>query len=172
MHTLYHHEIDVIEATIRQCSVCFIGVVDANNLPYVLPMNFGYHNKTIYLHSAPAGKIIDALNRNPNICITFCPPSELVAQHPEVACSFRMRGKSIVVNGVVRFVEDRDEKRNVFDILMGQYTKKTFAYSDPAIKNVKVWEVKVDDWTCKEFGTPPNTYPNQREMISGHSNKP
>jgi len=37
---------------------------------------------------------------------------------------------------------------------MGQYSNKKFRYSDPAVKNVKIWIVEIEEVTCKEFGAP------------------
>ena len=56
-----------IESIIERANVCRIGLSE-NNLPYVVPVNFGYKNNNIYFHSAPMGKKIDILKKNNNIC--------------------------------------------------------------------------------------------------------
>ncbi|WP_075603306.1 pyridoxamine 5'-phosphate oxidase family protein [Saccharicrinis aurantiacus] len=157
MKTVEHLNDKRIEEIIKKCDVCFIGVVDGD-MPYVLPMNFGYHNNIIYLHSAPEGRIVDILEKNANICITFSTGHELAFQHPEVACSYRMKSQSVVAWGKVQFQEDFDKKVEALNILMKQYSDKEFKYSDPAIKNVKIWEVPIDKVTCKEFGAPHEKY--------------
>ncbi|WP_282036099.1 pyridoxamine 5'-phosphate oxidase family protein [Saccharicrinis aurantiacus] len=157
MKTVEHLNDKRIEEIIKKCDVCFIGVVDGD-MPYVLPMNFGYHNNIIYLHSAPEGRIVDILEKNANICITFSTGHELAFQHPEVACSYRMKSQSVVAWGKVQFQEDFDKKVEALNILMKQYSDKKFKYSDPAIKNVKIWEVPIDKVTCKEFGAPHEKY--------------
>jgi nitroimidazol reductase NimA-like FMN-containing flavoprotein (pyridoxamine 5'-phosphate oxidase superfamily) len=163
MQTIAHKDLEVIEAVISKCDICFIGVCDpANNMPYVIPMNFGYENNIIYLHSAPHGKVIDILNQNPNICVTFSTDHELAFQHPEVACSYRMKSKSVVAFGKVEFVDDMDQKRNILNIIMKQYSDMEFKYNDPAVRNVKIWQVPVDSMTCKEFGAPHDQYKIQR----------
>nr|WP_319400546.1 pyridoxamine 5'-phosphate oxidase family protein [uncultured Carboxylicivirga sp.] len=164
MQTLNHKDIEVIEAIIRKCDICFVGVVDPENKPYVLPMNYGYKDQVIYLHSAPEGRIIDILNNNNNICVTFSTDNELVFQHPEVACSYRMKSKSVVAMGKVEFVEDMDEKREALNILMKTYSEKEFKYSDPAVKNVKIWKVAMDEVSCKEFGAPHDEYKLKRNL--------
>ena len=73
-------------------------------------MNFGYRNGVIYLHSAQEGRSISILERNPKVCITFSTDHDLVFQHPEVACSYRMRSKSVIAWGKVRFEEDFDKE--------------------------------------------------------------
>jgi hypothetical protein len=35
---------------------------------------------------------------------------------------------------------------------MKNYTDRQFKYSNPAVSNVKVWRVKVDEITAKAFG--------------------
>ena len=50
-----------IEEIIQKSICCYIGMVDENNRPYVLPFNFGYKDKCIYLHSGTTGKKIEIL---------------------------------------------------------------------------------------------------------------
>ena len=144
MQTINHTEQEIIDAVIRKSDICFIGVSDENNCPYVLPMNFGYENQVIYLHSAPSGRIIDILTQYNKICVTFSIDHQLTFQHPEVACSYRMKSKSVIATGIVEFVEDIEEKRSALNIIMKQYSEKEFKYSDPAVKNVKIWKVVPD----------------------------
>lgn len=152
MKTLIHTEKEQIEAIIRSCKVCFVGMADTDSTPYVIPMNFGYQDGVIYLHSAQEGRSISILERNPKVCITFSTDHDLVYQHPEVACSYSTRSKSVIASGEVRFEEDFDRKIEALNIIMKQYTDKEFKYSDPAVKNVKIWLVDVQEITCKEFG--------------------
>ena len=110
MKTLVHTDKELIEATIKKCDICYVGLADTDGTPYVLPMNFGYRDGVIYLHSAQEGRSISILERNPE----------------------------------------------ALDIIMKQYSDKEFRYSDPAVKNVKIWIVEMDEVTCKEFGAPHN----------------
>lgn len=141
-----------IESIIGRCDVCFVGMTDLEGRPYVIPMNFGYKDGTLYLHSGPEGGKIKMLERNNNVCITFSLGHKLVCQHERVACSYSMRSESAVCRGKVEFVEDTDEKRKALDIIMRHYTDNETGYSDPAVRNVKVWKVPVDQMTGKVFG--------------------
>lgn len=147
-----------IETIIKSCKVCMVGMIDQNNLPYVIPMNFGYKDEVIYMHSAPDSGCLDILERNPNVCITFCTEQKLAYQHEKVACSYRMKGSSVICRGKVSFVEDNDAKIEVLDILMKQYTERSFTYSDPAVRNVKIWKIEIESMSSKQFGAPnPNS---------------
>ena len=155
MKTYSIEEKEKIEEIIKSEQICFVGLSDKDGIPYVLPMNYGYEENVIYLHSGPEGKVIRILEDNPNVCITFCTQPKLIWQHPDVACSYRMQSKSVICNGKVEFVEKYAEKERVLNIIMNQYIEKDFNYSEPAVNNVKIWKVAVDSIAAKEFGVKP-----------------
>lgn len=154
MKTVILEDQDNVEEIISKSDVCYVGMVDQMNNPYVLPMNFGYKEGVIYLHSGPTGSCIDVLNHNNNVCITFSIDHQLVFQHPKVACSYRMKSKSAICRGQVEFIEDLEEKRNALHIIMAQYSDKEFEYSDPAIRNVKIWKIPIQSMSAREYGVP------------------
>jgi Predicted flavin-nucleotide-binding protein len=154
MKTLTVTDRKEIEEIIARSKVCYIGLADTDGTPYVLPMNFGYKDNVIYLHSAQEGSSIDILSRNNRICITFSIDHALAFQHPQVACSYRMKSKSVISWGQVRYEEDFDKKVEALNIIMKQYSDQEFTYSTPAVVNVKVWKVEIEKMTCKVFGAP------------------
>lgn len=154
MRTQTLEEKEKIESIIKRTKVCYVGMSDEGGKPYVIPMNFGYSDDVIYLHSAQEGKSISILDKNPKVCITFCTEPDIAWQNEEVACSYRVRGESIICNGDVFFENDYKEKIKALNIIMSQYSKRDFTYSEPSIKNVKIWKVKIDEITAREFGVP------------------
>ena len=152
MRTSYITDKNEIENIINQCDICFVGIVEADGTPYVIPMNFGYTNGEIILHSAAEGKHLSLLALNNRVCVTFCSERKLVYQHPDVACSYSMLSKSVLCKGSVSFIDDLTQKEETMNILMKNYTDRTFKYSKPALGNVKIWRVDVDEITAKAFG--------------------
>lgn len=152
MKTCIIEEKERIEAIIMNCDACFVGITDLEGNPYVVPMNFGYEDGTLYLHSAPEGGKVEMLEHNNRVCITFSLGHKLVFQHEKVACSYSMRSESAMCRGKVDFIEDLHEKRHALDIIMRHYSDKEFTYSDPAVRNVKVWRVPIEQMTGKVFG--------------------
>ncbi|MDR1743053.1 MAG: pyridoxamine 5'-phosphate oxidase family protein [Dysgonamonadaceae bacterium] len=145
-----------IDSVIRTCKICFVGMIDEQGDPYVLPMNFGYDGDAVYIHSASSGKSIRALEKNPKVCITFCTNPELVWQHPDVACSYRMKAESVICNGIALFESDFFEKEKALNLIMRQYTGRDFSYSIPAVNNVQVWKIAIESVAAKEFGVKPD----------------
>jgi len=152
MKTVFIEGKEQIEEIIQFCDICFIGVIDPENMPYVVPMNFGFKEDYIYLHGADFGKLIDSLKINPNVCITFCTPPELAYQDVQIACSYRMKSKSVVARGRIEFLKEHEQKVDALNVLMGNYTEREFKYNIPAIKNVEVYRMKLEELSAKEFG--------------------
>lgn len=145
-----------IEAIIRKCPYCMVGITDTEGNPYVLPMNFAYQDGVVYLHSGPGGSKVEMATRHPQVCITFCEGHELVYMHKQVACSYSMKSRSVICRGKVRFIEEMEEKRKALALLMKQYTENECRYAEPTVRNVKIWEVKVEKMSCRSFGLRPS----------------
>ena len=39
MKTLVHTDKELIEATIKKCDICYVGLADTDGTPYVLPLS-------------------------------------------------------------------------------------------------------------------------------------
>ncbi len=141
-----------MEEIISQCDICYVGLADTDGTPYVIPMNFGYQDGVIYLHSGYEGRSKEILERNNRVCVTFSAGHRLTYQHPDVACSYSMKARSVIASGKVEFEESKEAKVDALNILMKHYSGRKFSYSDPAVNNVKVWKIVVDRMTGKEFG--------------------
>lgn len=152
MKTYVMTELVDMEEIINKCKICFVGVNDGDNYPYVFPMNFAYFNHEIILHSAPTGLHIDLISKNNLVSVTFCTEGKIVFQHPDVACSYRMDSKSVICRGKVEFVDELTLKEELLNQLMSKYSDKKFTYSRPALLNVKLWKVKIHTMTAKAFG--------------------
>ncbi len=152
MRTLAIDNSKQIEEIIKACKICFLGLSDQNNQPYVIPMNFGYHNNIIYLHSGQFGRKWEIMKMNPKACVTFNVGENIKYQDEQVACSWRMQSKSVVATGNIEFINNIDEKEEILHIFMKQYSDKAFKFNTPAVKNVGVMRMKIESITAKEFG--------------------
>lgn len=155
MKTFTIKETAEVEEIIKSCRVCYVGMIDTDGSPYVVPMNFAYNDNTFYLHSGIEGKKMTLLTLDNRVCLSLHSGESLIHQHPDVACSYSMVSKSIVCKGQVAFVEDLAEKTTAMDLIMSHYSKRTFTYSPAAIANVRIWKIVADEISCKSFGNRP-----------------
>lgn len=152
MRSLLITEKKEIETIIAQHNICFIGITTKDREPYVIPMNFGYHNGVFIFHTASESSFLEALKKQPKICITMCTDGKIRYQNVNVACSYSMEAKSVICKATTEIINDDEEKIKYMNILMKNYTDKTFTYSAPAIRNVIVFIAKVDEMTGKAVG--------------------
>jgi uncharacterized protein len=141
-----------IDKIIAHCVFCNVAMVDNNNDPYVIPMNFGYHDGFIYLHSSRIGKKIDILKINNKVCISFSTDHELRWQSEQMACSYSMKYRSVLVYGKIEFIEEPEKKIEALNCIMRHYIDKEFAYSEPSVREVAVYKVLIDKIDGRVYG--------------------
>lgn len=141
-----------IDEIIGKCQVCYVGMADENGMPYVLPFNFGYKDGVIYLHSSRKGMKIDILKKNPGVCVVFSADHQLHHQSEQVACSYSMHYRSVQAFGDVEFVEDDNQKVEILNIIMSNYTDREFRYNPPSLREVCTYKIKVKRFSGKVFG--------------------
>ena len=141
-----------IEWILKKAPVCRIALSDNGN-PYIVPMNFGFKDNCLYLHSAREGQKIDIMNINKNICFEADIKTEIVTA--DNACNWGMTYYSVIGFGKVHFIEDNNKKRDALTIIMQKYSDKPdeiFEYSKSALDKTTVIKVKVDSLTGKKSG--------------------
>lgn len=141
---------DELLEVINKCKVCHVGFVD-NDKPYVLAFNFGFDNHKIYLHCAKEGYKLNILAKNNKVCVYFDTDHELFARHEDVACSYRMRYRSVQIMGKAFILEDFDQKVNALKIFMKQYSDKFFEFSKPSVDNVNIICIEIEKMTGRKF---------------------
>ncbi len=138
-----------IESIIQKATVLRLALSN-DNIPYIVPMSFGYENNVFYLHSAIKGKKIDLLKSNPNVAFELDTDTEIVTS--EKACDWGMRFKSIVGHGKANFVEGEKEKDKALSIIVAQYTDKKFTFSKESLKVTSVFKIDITEMSGKKSG--------------------
>ena len=151
MKTLIIENREEIDKIIRACKTCYVAMSD-HTTPYLLPLNFGYDGETIILHSAQHGRMWEILKKNPRVCINWTLGEELAWQDVRVGCSYRVKSKSVLVEGTVEFIDDYDQKVRCLEDTMKQYSEMAFKFGKPSVENVGVMKVHINKITGKEFG--------------------
>ncbi len=144
--------VEEIKSILDSTDACTLSMVDGDK-PYCVPMNFGYADGKVYFHGAPFGRKLEILKKNPHVCISFYSDQSLHIRHENVACSYSMKFKSVLMHGKVQFVEDNDEKARILNIVMKKYSgRDDFCYSKPALDNVNVFYVEPTEVTAFKRG--------------------
>jgi len=135
-----------LDSVLREAAVCRMGLCDEGK-PYVVPMNYGYRDGSVFLHSATEGRKIEILRRNPNVCLEFEKDVELVPA--EAACSFSMKYRSVIASGKAVFLEGTEEKSFGLNAIMLQVTGREFVFPPQALEKIVVLRVDLEECSGK-----------------------
>lgn len=136
-----------IEDIISRSKVCKLAMCE-KNIPYIVPLCFGFKDNTLYFHSALKGKKIDILKKNPNVCFEF----EILTQviQSAKACKYGMKYRSVIGFGTAGFITNEDLKRQALDVIMNQYADGSFIYEEASLKSVIIIKVEIHSMTGKQ----------------------
>jgi nitroimidazol reductase NimA-like FMN-containing flavoprotein (pyridoxamine 5'-phosphate oxidase superfamily) len=140
----------IIEGILATAEVCRLAMVDQGE-PYVVPVNFGYRDRCLYVHSAATGRKIDILRRNNRVCFEIEGPSAIV-RHAE-PCHWGARGRSLIGYGRAEFVADREEKKRGLDAIMAHYGKTDpSTYDEQQLDAVVILRISIESMAGKQVG--------------------
>jgi nitroimidazol reductase NimA-like FMN-containing flavoprotein (pyridoxamine 5'-phosphate oxidase superfamily) len=138
-----------IEAVIHKSIVCRVALSD-DNIPYILPVCFGYQDNTIYVHGSLEGRKVDILQKNHNVCFEFDINAEIV--EGENACDWGMKYQSVIGFGKAFFLKEPDDKRRALNIIMNKYSDRPSQFPEKAIGGTAVIKIEIESMTGKQSG--------------------
>ena len=123
-----------------------MAVVDDDNFPYAVPVNYVYSDGYIYIHSAAQGHKIDALKHNPRCSFCVIESDEIVAE--EFTAYFR----SAIAFGTVQFITTEDEKIAILRKLCDKYSPGLDSSTEigKCLKAVTIIAIRIEQLTGKE----------------------
>ena len=140
----------VIGKILEEADICRVGF-SVNNVPYIVPVNFAYRNNRLIIHSAPDGKKIDAISKNPYVCFEI--ESNVKIIPGETPCNWSTRYRSVIGYGVIKIITDAEEKRKGLDIIMSKYLKNnTFEYKKNNIDRMVILRIDIETMSAKQSG--------------------
>jgi nitroimidazol reductase NimA-like FMN-containing flavoprotein (pyridoxamine 5'-phosphate oxidase superfamily) len=120
-------------AVLREGSLGRLGCI-AYDWPYVVPVNYFFDGKDIYIHTLP-GKKLDALHANPRACL----------QVDEIKDSYNWR--SVIAYGTFEEVSDDKTRDNLLAKLYSKLPHMTPVESRLDSTGIIVFRIKVEEVT-------------------------
>ncbi|MBN2413112.1 pyridoxamine 5'-phosphate oxidase family protein [candidate division KSB1 bacterium] len=138
-----------IETIIEQAEICRLALCDFN-MPYIVPLCYGYKDKTLYFHCALEGKKIDILKKNNNVCFEI--EADVEINKSETPCNWAVQYKSVIGFGKAYLITNVHEKTAALDILMSHYTDGKFHYLPKSVNHALIIKVVIENMTGKRSG--------------------
>jgi len=118
----------ILEDILSNQVICRLAMVDGDR-PYIIPVNYGYREGCLYIHSAPEGKKLELLRKNPEVCFEVEDSVEILKG--ERACDWSTRYRSVVGYGTVEILSDDASKQQGLEVIMAQHGAPDLIEFDP-----------------------------------------
>ncbi|MBI4964522.1 MAG: pyridoxamine 5'-phosphate oxidase family protein [Desulfomonile tiedjei] len=140
----------ILKSIMLKAQVCRVGL-SLNDVPYVVPVNFGFKDNRIYFHSSLKGMKIDILRQNSNVCFEMECDVEVV--HAEAACDWTAKFLSIIGFGKAHIVEDFSEKLEGLAIIMEHYSPSlSYEFPEEKVNKAAIIRIDIESMTGKKLG--------------------
>jgi len=146
----------VLEEILEGAEICRLSMLDGE-LPYIVPVNYGYHGGHIYIHSAPEGRKIDLLKRNSQVCFEVEDTVEIVKG--EEACDWTTRYRSVVGYGTVEILTDVRGKQEGLEVIMAQHgAPEKVSFDDKNLKRMVILKLRITSLSGKQSSNWDHTF--------------
>ncbi len=144
-------DINEIIGILDRAKIVHVGMIDGD-MPYVVPMNYGYTLEdgrlTLYLHGATTGRKLDIIRENPKVFVEM--DTDIVPFKGEAACQYGVSYASVMGEGVAEIVEDVEGKMDGLRKLMKTQTGREFEFVPKMVAGVTVIKIRVSEFTAKK----------------------
>jgi nitroimidazol reductase NimA-like FMN-containing flavoprotein (pyridoxamine 5'-phosphate oxidase superfamily) len=135
-----------IEAILCEAEICRIALCDGDT-PYIVPVNFGYKDNKLYLHSAREGRKLDIIRKNNKVCFEVDVDYQLVVCG--APCDWGMRYRSVIGTGRAHVIEDEDGRKEGFRILAEHYCSDADAIRESSMKGAVIIRIDIEEMIGK-----------------------
>ena len=128
--------------------ICRLAMSDVDR-PYLVPVNYGYRDGFLYVHSAPEGKKIDLLRKNPEL--SFEVEDRVKITTGEKACDWSTRYRSVIGSGRAEILSGEDSKQEGLEVIMAQHGAPDLREFDAGnMKRMVILKIRITSMTGKQ----------------------
>jgi uncharacterized protein len=134
-----------IDRVIQACTLCHLGLA-RDNVPYVVPLSFGYDGRHLYFHSAREGRKLAFLSANARVCFQMECRVALAAPAAD-ACQWSFTFDSVIGMGLAEELVVPAEKHQGLLQIVQHYGS---GHVPPdALDTVRVFRILIEHVTAK-----------------------
>ena len=141
---------DLIEQILKESEICRMAMIDGTE-PYMVPLNYGYADGVIYVHSAPDGRKMGILKENNRVCFEIEHAYEIIRK--DEPCQWTTKYRSVIGYGNVEIIVDAESKKKGMDIIMQKYGYRGQSnYNEGLLSRMVILQLKIEKVTGKQSG--------------------
>lgn len=136
----------LLEQLLLRTRICRLGLFDGQ-WPYVVPVNYGYADGHLYVHSSAKGRKMEILRANPRVCFEIDLDVEVAAG--ERPCDYTTHYKSVIGFGRAVLLHDENEKLQGLRIIMRRHGGPQDGFRPEVLPKTAVIRIDIESMTGK-----------------------
>lgn len=140
---------EIIKEIILNSKICRLGIM-GKEYPYIVPLNYGYRDNSLYFHCAQEGKKLDLIRDNNKVCFEIEARYEILKD--EVSCKWTTKYSSIIGNGRIVILTKTADKINGLNIIMEHHGKMDNSFNEKVLCKLIILRLDIEDLTAKQSG--------------------
>lgn len=138
----------IIDNVINNALVCRLGLCK-ENIPYVVPVSFGYDGHYIFFHTAKEGMKLDFIAANNNVCFQFEHDVNIITNQTK-ACSWSFSYYSVIGFGKIIEITSVEDKIAALNCIMIHYSGREWEIGPASAEGTRVWRILIEQITGKQ----------------------
>ncbi len=133
---------ELISYIIKNAQVCRLALAK-NNIPYIIPVSFGYDGSAIYFHTAKEGKKIEYIIANNAVCFEFEHGVKLMPNESN-PCKWTFSFQSVIGDGKIYELVTESEKADGLNQITEHYSNQKWVFDEKTLDNIRVWKIVIE----------------------------
>ena len=121
------------------------------DMAYIVPVNYGYSDGIIYIHSSPNGRKMEILRKNNDVSFEIEYTMDIIKN--DVACNWSAKYRSVMGSGTIEIIEDPESKKEPMNIIMRKYgASGDLNYDEASFSRMIILKLIITSVTGKQSG--------------------
>lgn len=139
---------ELIRRIMDEAQVCRLGLCK-DNVPYIVPVSFGYDGTFIYFHTALEGRKNDFLTAGNRVCFEL-EHEVAIVPHADLGCGWTCSFYSIIGYGSVEELTGAAEREQGLQQIMLHYSGRAWQFQEQHLQHTRVWRLRVEQISGKQ----------------------
>jgi nitroimidazol reductase NimA-like FMN-containing flavoprotein (pyridoxamine 5'-phosphate oxidase superfamily) len=139
----------IIEDILSNSGIVRIAL-NSQPVPYIVPLNYGYKNKELYIHTSRMGRKIDLIKANPMVAFEVENHAEIIKK--DISCEWTTKYRSVMGIAKIEILTEKEDIIKGLDIIMQHFGKMQNQYDEKYFQRIVVLKLSIVELSAKQSG--------------------
>ena len=135
------------ELVLATADYCTLAAPDVSGI-YLLPINFGYSNGCIYIHSGKHGHKLDVFQDGTPVSLSIQHAVEVVPA--PTPCKYTTHYMSVLGKGTITRLDVPEQVQDGLNTIVAHYGAQPIAYAPADLDRIFVYQIKLESVSFKQ----------------------